>query len=113
MSIHESIPVIIFFGAVFGIFYLYFTTRHRERMSMIEKGMSIHQARPIDHPLRALKNGLLGIGIGAGAVMGYFLQMAVGPDEEYGPFPYVVGMCICGGLSLVIFYRFFGRKQHG
>jgi len=113
MGIHESIPVIFFFSAVFGIFYLYFSTRHRERMSMIEKGMPIHQERPMDHPLRSLKNGLLFIGIGIGAVVGYLFQEAIAPDGLYGPLPYAVGMCIFGGLALVLFYTFFGRKQQG
>jgi uncharacterized membrane protein YidH (DUF202 family) len=113
MGIHESIPVIIFFLVLFGIFYLHFSTRHRERMSMIEKGMPIHQERPLDHPLRSLKNGLLFIGIGIGMVVGYLFQQAIATEGEHGPLPYAVGMCICGGAALVLFYVFFGRKQQG
>lgn len=31
--------LIIPFGTAFGILYLHYTTRHRERMNMIDKGM--------------------------------------------------------------------------
>lgn len=113
MNIHDSITIIIFFAAVFGIFYLFFTTRHRERMNMIDKGMSLQPARPLDHPLRSLKSGLLLIGVGIGFLVGFLFQEAAAPGGEYGPLPYAVGMCIFGGLALVFFYVFFGRKQQG
>lgn len=34
----ELIIVPILFGAIFGIFYLYFSTRNKERLALIEKG---------------------------------------------------------------------------
>ncbi|HEY0977479.1 MAG TPA: DUF6249 domain-containing protein [Flavobacteriales bacterium] len=113
MDIHESITSIVFFATFFGICYLFFTTRHRERMNLIDKGIPPNVPRAMDHPLRALKNGFLFIGIGIGTVIGFLFQEAIGPGGEYGPFPYAVGMAICGGLALVLFYIFFGRKQQG
>ena len=34
----ELIIVPIFFGAIFGVFYLYISTRNKERLALIEKG---------------------------------------------------------------------------
>ena len=34
----ELIIVPIIFGVIFGIFYLYFSTRNKERLALIEKG---------------------------------------------------------------------------
>ncbi len=31
--------LLVIFGAIFGVFYLYFTTRNRERLALIEKGV--------------------------------------------------------------------------
>jgi len=34
----EAVILSIIFGVIFGIFYLYFSTRNKERMALIEKG---------------------------------------------------------------------------
>lgn len=34
----EIIIPIVFFGSIFGIFYLYISSRNRERLALIEKG---------------------------------------------------------------------------
>ncbi|PNQ73358.1 hypothetical protein C1T31_07520 [Hanstruepera neustonica] len=34
----ELIIIPVIFGAVFGVFYLYFSTRNKERLALIEKG---------------------------------------------------------------------------
>ncbi len=34
----EIVIVGIIFGSIFGVFYLYFSTRNRERLALIEKG---------------------------------------------------------------------------
>lgn len=117
MGIHESVFFIFLFAMLFGIAYLFLITRHRERMNLIAKGLPLYGDRPsvraMDHPLRSLKNGLLMIGVGIGAVLGYFFEQAVAPRTEFGPLPYIVAMVICGGIALVLFYIAFGRKQQG
>jgi hypothetical protein len=35
----ELIIMPIIFGAIFGVFYLYFSTRNKERLALIEKGV--------------------------------------------------------------------------
>ena len=34
----ELIIIPVIFGAIFGVFYLYFSTRNKERLALIEKG---------------------------------------------------------------------------
>jgi hypothetical protein len=113
MDITVAISMIIFFSTIFGLSYLHFTTRHRERMSMIDKGLAPGLHRPMADHLRTLKNGLLLIGLGLGCVAGHFFERSAMPPDGDNPMPYFVGMAIFGGLALVLFYAFFGRKQQG
>lgn len=113
MNAQEAITIIFFFCSVFGLFYIYFTTRHRERMNMIDKGLAPGLHRPMTDHLRTLKNGMLLIGVGLGCVAGHLFQSATMPVGDDNPMPFFVGMAIFGGLALVLFYAFFGRKQQG
>jgi hypothetical protein len=79
-------PLII--GAIFGIFYLYFSTRNRERMALIEKGADAsifmkgkaHTA-PIWKVL-ILNLALLLIGIGIGIFIASIMHYNMGVDED-------------------------------
>lgn len=113
MDITGAIAIIFFFSTVFGLFYIYFSTRHRERMNMIDKGLAPGLHRPMADHLRTLKNGLLFIGLGLGCLAGHLFERAAMPPDGDNPMPYFVGMAIFGGLALVLFYAFFGRKQQG
>jgi hypothetical protein len=112
MDITVIIAMLVFFSTIFGLSYLHFTTRHRERMSLIEKGLAPGLHRPITDHLRTLKNGLLLIGLGLGCVAGYLFERSALPPGGDNPLPYMAGMAIFGGMALVLFYAFFGRKQH-
>jgi L-cystine uptake protein TcyP (sodium:dicarboxylate symporter family) len=35
----ELVIVLVLFGTIFGIVYLFISSRHKERMSLIEKGI--------------------------------------------------------------------------
>jgi hypothetical protein len=113
MDITGAIAIIFFFGSVFGIFYIYFSTRHRERMNMIDKGLAPGLHRPMTDHLRTLKNGMVLIGLGAGVLAGHLFSQATFVPGNDNPLPYIVGMAIFGGLSMVLFYTFFGRRQQG
>ncbi|MCU0319805.1 MAG: hypothetical protein MUE88_06960 [Flavobacteriales bacterium] len=112
MDITGAIALIFFFSTVFGLFYLHFTTRHRERMNLIDKGLAPGLHRPMSDHLATLKNGLLLIGLGLGCAAGHLFHTTALPPDSENPLPYFVGMAIFGGLALVLFYAFFGRKQH-
>ncbi|MFZ2338904.1 MAG: DUF6249 domain-containing protein [Bacteroidales bacterium] len=110
------IGFIAFFAMIFGIMYLFYTTRNKERMSLIEKGAdaSLFNTGKTHVPWFnwgkfALKTGMLLIGVGLGIIAGALLDMAeVFPDTESGYFSMIF---IFGGLALVIFYLIDRRSK--
>lgn len=103
------IAFIALFATVFGIMYVYYTTRNKERMALIEKGADASLFNTGKEGIKytftwgrfTLKIGMLfmgvGIGIIAGAILESFQVMQQGPD-------YVSMIFLFGGLSLVLFY---------
>tara|TARA_R110002049_G_scaffold290103_3_gene473385 strand:- start:4900 stop:5250 length:351 start_codon:yes stop_codon:yes gene_type:complete len=84
----EVIIVALIFGAIFGVFYLYFSTRNKERLALIEKGADASifvkgkqdKAAPI-WKILILNLSLLIIGVGLGIAIGS-LFVRMGLDEE-------------------------------
>ncbi len=85
----EIIIIALIFGAIFGVFYLYFSTRNKERLALIEKGADAsvfvkgkrEKAAPI-WKILILNFALLLMGIGAGIVLGTSLMSITGLNEE-------------------------------
>jgi len=103
------IAFIAFFATVFGIMYLHYTTRNRERMALIEKGADASLFNTGKEGVKisfswgkfSLKLGMLSMGIGVGIIAGAILESAgIMPN---GP-GYVSMIFLFGGLSLVLFY---------
>lgn len=94
-------------STVFGIVYLYYSTRHRERMSLIEKGAdaslfySEKSTKPRATRFLALKIGVFLMGIGMGILVGNILAFTTGLEE---PVAYFSMIFIFGGLSLATYY---------
>jgi hypothetical protein len=88
------------FGTIFGIAYIFFMTRHRERISMIEKGFDpkLFQTEK-KRSNSALKYGLLLFGVGIGIAVGYALYAPWNSEASY-----FVGILIFGGLGLLAYY---------
>lgn len=105
--------LIIPFATAFGIVYIVFTTRHRERMSMIDKGMDPLIAKPAPDGRRAMRNGLLMVGIGLGLLAGWIIQSTMLGPESDNPLPFFIGIAVCGGAALMAYYQFYGRKHEG
>ncbi len=84
----ELIIIPIIFGAIFGVFYLYFSTRNKERLALIEKGADAsiflkgkgHTA-PIWKVL-ILNLALLLMGIGVGVFIASLLLHYSSLDSE-------------------------------
>lgn len=83
----EVIIVPIVIGVIFGIFYLHYSTRNKERLALIEKGADASifnlgkgHAAPFWQVL-TLNGGLLLMGIGAGVIIGGLLSNA-GVDDD-------------------------------
>ncbi|MCL6275653.1 hypothetical protein M3P19_16685 [Muricauda sp. 2012CJ35-5] len=80
---------ISFFLVIFAICYLYFSTRNRERLALIEKGVdaNIFFRAKSEHDLPTWKIVLINfavllIGIGMAIFIGSFMENTLGIDEE-------------------------------
>ena len=103
------IGFIALFATIFGIMYVHYTTRNKERLALIEKGAEAslfntgrEGQKSISWGKFTLKLGMLLTGRGLGIIAGAILESAaVFPSEEAGYFSMIF---IFGGLALVIFY---------
>lgn len=100
-------PIII--GSIFGVFYLYFSTRNKERLALIEKGADAsifvkgkgHTA-PIWKVL-ILNIALLLMGIGIGIFIASILHYNMGVEEEVafpGTIFLMAGIGLFAGFTL-------------
>ena len=103
------VAFIAFLATVFGIFYVFVTTRNKERMTLIEKGADASlfntgkegQKSWFNWNKVTLKFGMLLMGVGFGIIAGSILHsMEV---MEHGS-DYTSMVFLFGGLSLVLFY---------
>lgn len=102
----EILVPTVFFATLFGISYLFFTSRNRERMAMIDKGID-PQIFKKDYKqvsfftLFLLNVGLLAIGVGIAMLVGGILEM-VGVEDEIA---YPSSVLIFGGCALLIGFK--------
>ena len=112
-AMSENVVGVIFFiisGAVlFGVMYVYYTTRNRERMALIEKNADPSILKPGSNgsfKLFAIKFGMLLMGIGLGILSGSILNTTTVLGEEVAFFSMVF---LFGGAGLFTSY-FVGKK---
>ncbi|MGS2738579.1 DUF6249 domain-containing protein [Sinomicrobium sp. M5D2P17] len=107
---HQLQPVLIFliiFATIFGITYLYYTTRNKERMALIEKGadadifFSKKQKTAPVWKILILNLSLLLIGIGLGLFTGHLLEYMGMQDRIVYP----ACILIMGGLGLFLGFQ--------
>ena len=106
--------VLIIFGSTGLIVWKWIETRHKEKIAMIEKGVSPKDFKGVSvselfkfSPLSSLKWGLLALFVGAGIMVGTWLDRYLFmPDGVYP-----ASMLILGGLGLLIFYVIASRKM--
>jgi hypothetical protein len=100
---------IALFATVFGIMYVHYTTRNKERMALIEKGADASlfntgkekKLWSISWGKFTLKIGMLFMGIALGIIIAAILSNAGILDEDAN---YPAMIFFFGGLSLVLFY---------
>lgn len=108
----NAIPIILFIvsGAViFGVMYVYYTTRNRERMALIEKNADpsiLKSGSNGSFRLFPIKFGMLLMGIGLGILFGSILQATTVLKEEVAYFSMIF---LFGGTGLFASY-FVGKK---
>lgn len=107
MQVEILVPL-AFFALVFGSWYIYVTTRNKERLALIEKGADpkLFKTKDAGSAFRTLKLGLFFIGIAIGIIGGYFLTEG-GMEEAPAYFAMIF---LFGGIALAA--SFFLQKKH-
>jgi len=109
-KMEDVISLIVVFGSFLAIGYLYFSTRNKERMALIEKGAdaSLFYAQKSQRALNgsnwglfALKTGMFFMGVAVGVIMGGVLSTMNVLNEGVN---YTSMIFFFGGLSLVFSY---------
>ena len=100
------IPIFLF-GGIACVLVVYFNNRHKERMAMIEKGISAAALRGTPmrewlraNPLSSLKWGLLATFVGLGLFIAEWLDRMYFLHESV----YFATTLIFGGIALIVFY---------
>ena len=117
-----AIVFMFLFAVIFGIFYLYFSTRNKERLALIDKGVDAtifikgqqnRKAAPFWKVL-ILNLGLLVFAIGVGILLGSLLNYNFGYSGSYQDRPinyinaetfYSASIFLCAGAALLIGFK--------
>lgn len=100
------IAFIAFFATVFGIMYMHYNTRNKERLALIDKGASAtlfdtKSVSTFSWGKLSLKLGMLSIGIALGILIGELMVKSFGLDDDVS---YPSMIFLFGGIALVAFY---------
>lgn len=103
----DAIVSLAAFAAVFGMVYVYLMTRHRERMTILDKGLATNPFPVTNYGLITLKYGMFLVGIAIGFLVGWFLERN-GMSEGIG---YISMICLFGGISLIVNFLIVKKLQ--
>lgn len=95
---------------VVSIYYIMTTTRHKEKMAMIEKGLEPSLIKDERFFLDAMKFGLAAIGAGLGFFAGMILETSKIFHSDIELPLYYAPIFIFIGIGLIIFYKVFGKR---
>jgi hypothetical protein len=103
------VAFIALFATVFGIMYVYFSTRNKERLALIEKGADASlfntgnegKKWSVSWARFTLKVGMLFVGIALGIITGAIMSNANMLSEGAN---YLSMIFLFGGLSLILYY---------
>lgn len=105
------IPITMFMSAA-AVLIIWLVTRHRERVSMIEKGLTSEEIKAMYHreikrdPLASLKWGLMAVLAGVAILLGNYLHVQFNVDEGA-----IFGLVLLFvGIGLVMFYSIASKK---
>ncbi len=109
MDITGIIAIIFFFTCAFGIIYVIFSTRHRERMAMIERGIDLSERKADPNPRKALKEGMQWVGAALGLGLGYLIDLNTrGVDKIW---IYLGSVAFTVGVANIIYHLIFSKKE--
>ena len=107
MDITGIIAIIFTFSTGFGIVYIVMSTRHRERMAMIQRGLNPNEGAGRPDPQKSLKSGMQMIAVAVGLGCGYLLDASTSIEQ---PWVYFGPVLFFVGLTMILYYFRF-RKQ--
>jgi hypothetical protein len=99
--IEEVLVPIALFITIFGILYVYLSTRNKERLALIEKGADASMFTMKTNKLFVLKAGMFLSGLAIGLLFGNLLAETTRIKEEIA---YISMALLCGGTSLILYY---------
>ena len=99
MNSLENLVPIAFFALVYGIFHLFI--RRKERLALIEKGVTASIFNKEADVSPSLKYGILFIGIAIGFLMGEILYLNTSINEGVA---YLSMIFFFGGAGLIVYY---------
>jgi len=102
----EAVVLVIIFGSIFGVFYLYFSTRNKERLALIEKGadasiFNIGKRSGSAWKVIVINVAFLLMGVGLGVLIANILETYSGLDDE-AIYPSMI--FLMAGIGLYIGY---------
>ncbi|NQU54328.1 MAG: hypothetical protein HQ522_17515 [Bacteroidetes bacterium] len=94
------VPIAMFL-MIFAILYVYYTTRSRERLALVEKGTdaSIFKIDPVRKRLDLVKWGIFLIALGLGVVGGFVLSKGINEVVAF-----FTSILVFGGIGLIVAY---------
>lgn len=101
------VAVVGTFTSIVFFIYLFFTSRHKIRMALIEHNKEAGIFKGENDGSNALKWGMVAVGIGLGLILGNALES----DRFEAPLPHFSMMLILGGLGLIAYYLFIRKKN--
>jgi len=99
-----------FFTAIAISLYFYLKTKHKERMTLIEKGIDMSQFYTRKkNGNGVLKYSLLFIGFSFGLFLGFILDTFTKVEKEVAYFSMIF---LFGGISLLVYYFINSRQSN-
>lgn len=96
-----------FFTTIIVISYLYFSSRHKIRMALIQHGKEASIFKESTNGSSSLKYGMLSVGLGLGLLLGSIIDGFYASDN---PVPYFSMMLMLGGAGLILYYVIIRKK---
>ena len=113
-----AIVFMFLFAIIFGVFYLFYSTRNKERLALIEKGVDAkifmqgeRKKSTLTGRIVILNIALLAMGIGVGVLLGAILSYFFGYSGSWESRPvncidsevfFISSIFLCAGSALLI-----------
>jgi hypothetical protein len=110
----EIVIMPMLFAVIFGVVYLFYSTRNKERLALIEKGLEagiFNQNKSKPAPiwkLLFLNTALVLIGVGLGIFIGAVLSTSLGVSEDVA---YPGTIFTLAGIGLLIGYNLSTKEE--